>query len=157
MRIEGIPEDFAKLTSLGGVRHAIVAMPSAPIKRIAEIALFLGRLGVQVETVPAIEDLASGRARVSRLRPLEIQDLLGRSSVELDNAGIRQFIEQKVVMVTGAGGSIGSELCRQIAGLNPRRLLLVDQSEPSLFVIEQELIKAGYSGTIRKRPVEDLR
>ena len=148
VRIEGIPEDFAKLASLEGVRHAIVAMPSAPIKRIAEIALFLGRLGVQVETVPAIEDLASGRARVSRIRPLEIQDLLGRSSVELDNAGIRQFIEQKVVMVTGAGGSIGGELCRQIVGLNPRRLLLMDQSEPSLFVIEQELIKAGYAGTI---------
>jgi FlaA1/EpsC-like NDP-sugar epimerase len=148
VRIEGVPEDFAKLASLEGVRHAIVAMPSAPIKRVAEIALFLGRLGVQVETVPAIEDLASGRARVSRIRPLEIQDLLGRSPVDLDTSGIRHFVEQKVVMVTGAGGSIGSELCRQIAGLNPRRLLLVDQSEPSLFVIEQELIKAGYSGTI---------
>ena len=148
VRIEGVPEDFSKLASLEGVRHVIVAMPSAPIKRIAEIALFLGRLGVQVETVPAIEDLASGRARVSRIRPLEIQDLLGRSPVALDTAGIRHFIEQKVVMVTGAGGSIGGELCRQIAGLNPRRLLLLDQSEPSLFVIEQELIKAGYSGTI---------
>jgi FlaA1/EpsC-like NDP-sugar epimerase len=135
VRIEGVPEDFAKLASLEGVRHAIVAMPSAPIKRVAEIALFLGRLGVQVETVPAIEDLASGRARVSRIRPLEIQDLLGRSPVDLDTSGIRHFVEQKVVMVTGAGGSIGGELCRQIAGLNPRRLLLVDQSEPSLFLI----------------------
>ena len=123
-------------------------MPSAPTKRVAEIAFFLGRLGIQVETVPAIEDLASGKARVSRIRPVEIQDLLGRPVVELDTASIRHFVEQKVVMVTGAGGSIGSELCRQIAQLNPRRLLLLEQSEPSLFLIEQELQNLGYSGTI---------
>ena len=146
--IEGAPEEFATLRALDGVRRAIIAMPSAPTKRVAEIALFLGRLGVQVETVPALEDLASGKARVSLIRPVEIQDLLGRSVVDLNMTAIRRFVENKVVMVTGAGGSIGNELCRQIAQLNPRRLLMVEQSEPSLFLIEQELINSGYSGSV---------
>ena len=146
--VEGSPAQFSSISALKEVTHAIIAMPTAPVKRRAEIALQLARLGVKVETVPAIEDLASGKARVSRIRPIEIQDLLGRPPVDLDNSSIRTLVEHKVVIVTGAGGSIGSELCRQIAGLNPRRLLLVDQSEPSLFVIEQELIKADYAGTI---------
>jgi FlaA1/EpsC-like NDP-sugar epimerase len=145
VRIAGTPEEFSSLSCLDGVRHAIIAMPSAPLKRVAEIALFLGRMGIQVETVPALEDLASGKARVSRIRPVEIQDLLGRSVVELDTASIRHFVENKVVMVTGAGGSIGSELCRQIAQLNPRRLLMIEQAEPSLFLIEQELNKLGFA------------
>jgi FlaA1/EpsC-like NDP-sugar epimerase len=148
VRVEGVTEDFSHLACLEGVRHAIIAMPSAPAKRVGEIALHLGRLGVQVETVPALEDLASGKARVSRIRPVEIHDLLGREAVKLDTTAIRQFIEGKVVMVTGAGGSIGGELCRQIVTLNPRRLLLVEQSEPSLFLIEQELNDLGFGGTI---------
>ncbi len=146
--VEGSPDQFANISSLKDVTHAIIAMPTAPVKRRAEIALQLARLGVKVETVPAIEDLASGKARVSRIRPIEIQDLLGRPAVDLDNASIRNLVEHKVVVVTGAGGSIGSELCRQIAALNPRRLLLVEQSEPALFIIEQELIKFGFSGCI---------
>jgi FlaA1/EpsC-like NDP-sugar epimerase len=146
--VEGTPEDFSSLPRLEGVRRAIIAMPSAPIRRVAEIALLLGRLGIQVETVPALEDLASGKARVSRIRPVEIEDLLGRPVVELDGTSIRHFVENKVVMITGAGGSIGSELCRQIARSNPRRLLLVDQSEPSLFLIEQELNALGFSSMV---------
>jgi FlaA1/EpsC-like NDP-sugar epimerase len=146
--VEGSPAQFASISALKEVTHAIIAMPTAPVKRRAEIALQLARLGVKVETVPAIEDLASGKARVGRIRPIEIQDLLGRPAVDLDNASIRNLVEHKVVVVTGAGGSIGSELCRQIATLNPRRLLLVEQSEPALFLIEQELIKLGFCGCI---------
>jgi FlaA1/EpsC-like NDP-sugar epimerase len=129
------------------VTMVVVAMPSAPQRRIREIVLFLVQHGYKVETVPALEDLASGRAKATRTRPVEVEDLLGRDTVELDAGSIRQFVENKVVMVTGAGGSIGSELSRQIARLNPRRLLMVDQSEPSLFLIEQELNGAGFSGT----------
>lgn len=146
VRVEGSPELFPNLPGLGGVRRAIVAMPSAPRRRVAAIALFLGRLGMQVEIVPAVEDLASGKARVSQIRPIEVQDLLGRAPIELDNASINNFIENKVVMVTGAGGSIGSEICRQVSQLNPRQLLMVDQSEPALFAIEQELGLCGYGG-----------
>ncbi|MFM9030232.1 MAG: SDR family NAD(P)-dependent oxidoreductase, partial [Opitutaceae bacterium] len=82
------------------------------------------------------------------IRPVEVQDLLGRSPVEIDSAAIRKAISGQVVLVTGAGGSIGSELCRQIAALNPGRLLLVEQSEAALFLIEQELNEKGFSGTI---------
>jgi len=101
-----------------------------------------------VETLPALEDMASGKARVSKIRPIEIQDLLGREAIPLDCKSIRHFVENKVVMVTGAGGSIGSELCRQIANLNPRRVLMVEQSEPSLFLIEQEMNGLGLGGVI---------
>ncbi|MFT3867299.1 MAG: nucleoside-diphosphate sugar epimerase/dehydratase [Nibricoccus sp.] len=146
--VDGVAEDFFELKSLVGVRRAIVAMPSASAKRIGEIALFLGKGGVQVETIPALEDMASGKARVSKIRPIEIQDLLGREAIQLDSKSIRHFVENKVVMVTGAGGSIGSELCRQIANLNPRRVLMVEQSEPSLFVIEQEMNGLGLGGLI---------
>jgi len=146
--VAGKPEDFPRLTQIESVRRAIIAMPSAPQRRVAEIALFLGRLGIQVETVPALEDLASGRARVSRIRPIEIQDLLGRDVVNLDNQAIARFIDGKTVLVTGAGGSIGSELCRQIVDCRPRRLLLIDQSEPALFEVEQELRIRGHSEII---------
>ena len=134
-------------SKVGSVTTVVVAMPSAPQKRIREIVLFLAQHGYKVEIVPALEDLASGRTKVSRTRPVEVEDLLGRDAVALDGDAIRHFVENKVVMVTGAGGSIGSELSRQIARLNPRRLLMVDQSEPALFQIEQELNNAGFSGT----------
>ncbi len=144
--VEGAPEEFLTLSALEGVRRVIIAMPSASAKRIGEVALSLGKAGVQVETLPAVEDMASGKARVSKIRPVEIHDLLGREQVKIDTQSIRHFVEHKIVMVTGAGGSIGSELCRQIAQLNPRRLLLVEQSEPSLFLMEQELNELGLGG-----------
>jgi len=146
--VDGSPEEFFELKSLIGVRRAIIAMPSASAKRLGEIALFLGKAGVQVQTLPSLEDMASGKARVSKIRPIEIQDLLGREPVALDAQSIRHLVENKVVMVTGAGGSIGGELCRQIAHLNPRRVLMIEQSEPSLFVIEQELNGLGVGGLV---------
>jgi FlaA1/EpsC-like NDP-sugar epimerase len=141
----GTPEDLPT-SKAAGVSTVVVAMPSAPQKRVREIVLFLVQHGYKVEIVPALEDLASGRAKVNRIRPVEVDDLLGREEVTLDAAAIRGFVENKVVLVTGAGGSIGSELCRQIVRLNPRRVLMVEQSEPALFVIEQELNQQGFGG-----------
>lgn len=146
VEVVGTPEELPQ-SKISDVTMVVVAMPSAPQKRIREIALFLAKEGYKVEIVPALEDLASGKAKVSRIRPVEVEDLLGREEVALDTSAIRKFVEKKAVMVTGAGGSIGSELCRQIARLNPRRLLMVDQSEPALFKIEQELNAEGFSGT----------
>ncbi len=150
----GRPEDLIK-ADLEGVKTVIVAMPSAPQRRVREIVMFLAQHGYRVETVPALEDLASGKARVSHIRPVEVDDLLGREPVALDTNSIRKFVEGKVVMVTGAGGSIGSELCRQIARFNPQRLLLLDQAEGSLFLIEQEMNELGM-GAIATPLVADI-
>ena len=139
----GAPERIATAEDIGDVAKAVIAMPMASAKRIREVVLLLTAQGIKVETLPSIEELTSGRVRVSRIRPVEVQDLLGRDPVDLDSVGIRKLVEGRVVLVTGAGGSIGGELCRQIAALNPRRLLMVEQAEGSLFNIEQELNDLG--------------
>ncbi|MEX2381047.1 MAG: nucleoside-diphosphate sugar epimerase/dehydratase [Opitutales bacterium] len=128
--------------------EVIIAMPKAPAKRIAEVVKMLQKARIKFETVPSMDQLATGQVRVSQLRPVEIQDLLNRDSVELGTRNIQELVRGKVVMVTGAGGSIGSELCRQIAICAPRRLLLVEQSEVQMYQIEQELIEKGYGGMI---------
>ncbi len=139
----GRPESISQLNPPPDITKVVIAMPSATGKRVREVVQLMTARGYKVETLPSIEELASGRVTATRIRPVEIQDLLGREQVNLDTAAIRALIEGKVVMVTGAGGSIGSELCRQIAALNPQRLLMVEQSEGALFLIEQELNEAG--------------
>lgn len=152
-RVHGIPvigppevltENQRKLQ----LEEAIIAMPTAPAKRIGEVVRVLQAARLKFETVPSTDQLATGKVRVSKLRSVEIQDLLGREPIQLATENIRHILQDKVVMVTGAGGSIGSELCRQIAAFDPQRLLLVEQSEVQLFQIEQELLDQGYSGTI---------
>ena len=143
VRVIGAPERIATAEDIGDVAKAVIAMPMASAKRIREVVLLLTAQGIKVETLPSIEELTSGRVRVSRIRPVEVQDLLGRDPVDLDSVGIRKLVEGRVILVTGAGGSIGGELCRQIAALNPRRLLMVEQAEGSLFNIEQELNDLG--------------
>lgn len=130
------------------LEEAIIAMPSAPAKRIGEVVKILQKARLKFETVPSVDQLATGKVKVSQLRSVEIQDLLGRKPVELDVNNITSILKGRVILVTGAGGSIGSELCRQIASFNPQRLLLVEQSEVQLFPIEQELNEAGYAGQI---------
>jgi FlaA1/EpsC-like NDP-sugar epimerase len=125
------------------IREAIIAMPSAPAKRVGEIVHILRRGGLACRTLPSLDQLANGQVRVSQLRNVEVQDLLGRERVELETENIGQLLRGRVVLVTGAGGSIGSELCRQIAGYQPERLLLIERSEPQAFQIEQELIRPG--------------
>ena len=118
--VVGAPERIAELKHKDGVAKIVIAMPSASARRISEIVRLAQAAGLKVETLPTLAELASGRARASRIRPVEVQDLLGRQPVNLDSAAIRKFIEGSVVLVTGAGGSIGSELCRQSGGLESR-------------------------------------
>jgi len=153
--VVGAPEALARTNETGDLVKAVIAMPSASAKRIREIVQLLSAQGLKVETLPSIEELASGKVRASRIRPVEVQDLLGRDVVDLDSAGIRKLVEGRAVMVTGAGGSIGSELCRQIAALNPQRLVMVEQSEGSMFLIEQELNEMGL-GSIAVPLVADV-
>lgn len=141
--VVGRPEQIGALAKQYEITKAVIAMPSAPAKRIREVVALMTGAGLTVETLPALEELASGRVRASRVRPVEIQDLLGREQVALDNNAIHELVTGKVVMVTGAGGSIGSELCRQIIAHNPSRLLMVEQAEGSLFYAERQLAEMG--------------
>lgn len=122
-----------------GVEHVIVAMPSEHhLKRRLAIEL-ANNLGLEVLTVPAIDDLMSGKVSVSQIRKVDVEDLLGRDAVMLDNSGLQHLIADQAVLVSGAGGSIGSELCRQILKFKPSILICLDISEFSLYQLEQEL------------------
>lgn len=122
-----------------GVQYAIVAMPSATHSARRRAVDIANRAGLNVLTVPSFEDLVSGKVSVSQVRRVEVEDLLGREPVELDDLGLHDLMEKHVVMVTGAGGSIGSELCRQIAKYQPSLLVLFELSEFALYKMEQEL------------------
>jgi FlaA1/EpsC-like NDP-sugar epimerase len=148
VRVLGAPEKIVQERESLHIDEAIIAMPSAPAHRVGEILKLLRDVGIPCRTVPSIHQLALGQVSVSQLRNVEIQDLLGRDRVVLETESIRGILQEKVVMVTGAGGSIGSELCRQIASYRPTKLLMVERSEPSLFQIEQELIAAGHGHRI---------
>jgi FlaA1/EpsC-like NDP-sugar epimerase len=150
--VVGRPESLADgvLNLKGRLRleEVIIAMPAASAKRIAEVIKVLQCAELKMRTVPSMSQLATGQVKVTALRPVEIQDLLGRAAVEVDDTDVEQLLTGQVVLVTGAGGSIGSELCRQIAAFGPEKLILVERSEPQLFAIEQELLEAGHPATI---------
>jgi FlaA1/EpsC-like NDP-sugar epimerase len=118
--------------------EVIIAMPSAPGERVREIVDLLDALELRCRTVPAMSQVALGEV-ITQLRPVEVGDILGRESVYLDPSELNDFYIGKTVLVTGAGGSIGSELCRQLAGLGLARLIMVDHSEYHLFEIHAEL------------------
>lgn len=122
-----------------GANHLIVAMPSATPQQRRRAFDLAAATGLPVLTVPSADELRTGKSRVERLRDIEPEDLLGREPVVLDEAGIAQTLQDKTVFITGAGGSIGSELCRQVARFRPARLVLYELSEFNLYAIEQEL------------------
>lgn len=133
------PEALAALVERFGVRDALLAMPSVSRGRRREIIQWLERFPVHVKTLPGLADLVSGQSRVDDFRDVEIEDLLGRDPVPADADLLARDIRGKTVMVTGAGGSIGSELCRQIVRQEPAQLLLYEVCEFSLYRIEREL------------------
>ena len=137
-RVMGPIDRVGEVARRLNVEQAIIAMPSATHQQRKRAVDLCKHEGVSVMTVPALADIVSGKVSVSALRPIELEDLLGRDPVKLDAAGLRGFIDGKTVLVTGAGGSIGSELCRQIARFRPARLVLFDSSEFALYSIEQE-------------------
>ena len=147
--VVGPPEKLADAGEKLNIEEAIIAMPSASARRVGEIVRLLRQIRLPCRTIPSLDQLALGQIRVSQLRNVEVQDLLGREGVELETDNIRLTLQDRVVLVTGAGGSIGSELCRQIATYHPRQLLLLDRSEPNVFQIEQELIGLGHRDRIR--------
>jgi FlaA1/EpsC-like NDP-sugar epimerase len=146
--VAGAPEGIPQLVDKFGVTEVILALPSNSAKRIREISAIASRRGLRVRVVPSMSDLAGGRVRATDLRPVSVEDLLGRQPAQLDDAAIGSLIAGRTVLVTGAGGSIGQEICRQVAARNPGRLLLLDQCEVLLYQTEQALIAAGAGALI---------
>ncbi|MCG9026030.1 polysaccharide biosynthesis protein [Laribacter hongkongensis] len=133
------PADLDTLVSTLNISDVLLAMPSLSRRRRNEILSQIQVARVAVRTLPSVTDLAQGKVSISDLRELDIDDLLGREPVMPNHILLSKSIVGKVVLVTGAGGSIGSELCRQILTVNPARLLLIEQSEFALYAIHQEL------------------
>lgn len=124
------------------IEAVVLALPSASHGARSRVTEAAKALGLEVLTVPALEDLVSGLVAISALRPVDLEDLLGRDPVKLDDAGLHRFLAGRTVLVTGAGGSIGSELCRQIARFAPRELVLFDVSEFALYQLGEEFARA---------------
>lgn len=133
------PKHIQQMIDETGAAELLLALPSAPRSRKSEILATLERYPLHVRTVPGVTDLASGRVKVEDVQEVDIADLLGRDTVEPDRALFERCIRAQVVMVTGAGGSIGSELCRQIIASGPKALLLFDHCEFNLYSIHSEL------------------
>lgn len=132
------PNKISKLVRRDGVKEVFLALSSSSIQQRRNVIRSLEDYPVTVKTLPALEDIASGKVEISDLRPIDVEDLLGRDPVPPDATLLGQDIKGKSVMITGAGGSIGSELTRQIVRLSPKRLILFDVSEVSLYEIHEQ-------------------
>jgi FlaA1/EpsC-like NDP-sugar epimerase len=139
VKVKGVISQLEDISKRLAVRHVIVAMPSEYHQKRRQAIEFANKAGLEVLTVPAIDDLMSGKVSISQVRKVDVEDLLGRDAVKLDNTGLQQLIETRAVLVSGAGGSIGSELCRQIVKFKPAILVCLDISEYALYNLEQEL------------------
>lgn len=146
-RINGLPvypaERLVSLVEGKGITDVLIALPSAPRKRRHTIIQGLRGLPIGIRTLPGLMDLAHGRVQASDLRELTIEDLLSRDPVEPEIDAVRNRIEGRTILITGAGGSIGSELCRQILAAEPARLLLLEASEFALYAIHRSLTEVS--------------
>ena len=143
-RIAGVPvlgplEAVSDRAVLGAATHLIIALPGATARQRRRAFELASAAGLPVLTVPSADELRAGTGSSERVRDVEPEDLLGRETVQLDEQGIDKVLHGKTVLITGAGGSIGSELCRQVARYKPARLVLMELSEFNLYTIEQEL------------------
>lgn len=135
------PDSLSGLIAKYKVEQVLLAIPSASLKERKNILRQLEKLPVHVKSIPGIYDLVTGKHSIEQLREIEIDELLGRESVKPDEALMKRYIHTKNVMVTGAGGSIGSEICRQIIKISPTKLVLFEVSEFALYQIERELLE----------------
>jgi FlaA1/EpsC-like NDP-sugar epimerase len=144
--IHGIPvlgtvEQLPDVCEERNIEEIAIATPSASHQQLRRVIQVCEGTKIRFRTVPSMTDIASGKFRVSQIRDVDINDLLGREAVQLDLDLIEAFAKDKTILVTGAGGSIGSEMCRQLCNFDPKLLLLVEQAENPLFYIERELHK----------------
>ena len=144
VKLLGIPvlgtrKDIARIVKGHSIDEVIIAMPSASGESVREIVQICEKLGVELKIMPGVYDIISGDINVNPIRQVQVEDLLGRDPVSVDLEEVAGYVAGETVFITGAGGSIGSEICRQIARFNPGKLVLLGQGENSIFDIEQEL------------------
>ncbi|UCG32593.1 MAG: polysaccharide biosynthesis protein [Phycisphaerales bacterium] len=145
VEVLGRTSDIKEIAAEYQVDEVLLAIPSATQRQIRRIVELCSGTGLRFSTVPAVSDLIEGRVTVSQIREVAIEDLLGRVPVTLDTGIIENYVRDKCIVVTGAGGSIGSEMCRQLARFTPSHLILIEQAENNLFEIDREL-RAKYPG-----------
>jgi FlaA1/EpsC-like NDP-sugar epimerase len=150
VRVLGTTDELPHILRDNRPDELLIAMPSASGEVRQKIVNVTRQEGIPVKTLPGLYELISGDLNLAgQIRPVQVEDVLGREPVEVDLANVAQYLTDETVLVTGAGGSIGSELCRQIARLEPRRLVLVDQGETALFEIERELVdERGFAPSV---------
>ncbi len=158
IRIHGVPvlgglAQLVEIVSEHAIDEVVIAMPSASGKIIRQIVALSKTAGIASLTVPGLSELLSGQATVTHLRPVNIEDLLRREPVQIDQTAVRSMLSGKRVLVTGAGGSIGSELCRQIARCAPAQLIALGHGEDSLFTLENEFRQHGPAGRLQPQVV----
>lgn len=139
--VVGGRDKIEECADLYDVDEIIIAIPSLRGKELSELLNICKETNCRLRVLPSVHQLVNGEADVSKLREVDVEDLLGREPVEIDTASIAEYVSGRVVMVTGGGGSIGSELCRQIAGHNPRQLIILDIYENNVYDLQQELEK----------------
>lgn len=139
VKVQGFINDIPELVKKFQIKKIIIAIPTLSQKRLNEINDICNIEGVELFKMPNIEDVLSGKIEVNQLKKVEVEDLLGRDPVELDMASISKELTSKTILVTGAGGSIGSEICRQVCKFNPEKVVLLGHGENSIYLIHQEL------------------
>jgi FlaA1/EpsC-like NDP-sugar epimerase len=137
--VMGTTKDIEDVVRALRIEHIIIAIPSLTKKELNRIFEQCAKTNAKTQIVPKLEDIVTGKVSVSQFRDVQVEDLLGREPVELDIESISSYIENKVILVTGAGGSIGSEICRQVCRFNPRKIVLLGHGENSIYQIDMEL------------------
>ena len=148
LRILGVPvlgqvEALVKITRYQRIDEILIAIPSATPVEMRRLVKACKKTGIAFRTIPEMAELIAGRARLQQVREVSLNDLLGRIPVDLDLESVREHIRNRVVMVTGAAGSIGSELCRQIQNCEPKLLICLDQNETGIFHLQHQLAQGG--------------
>ncbi len=156
VKILGTVSSLNKVIKEKGVQEVLVAIPSAPPLLFKNIVSIVSKLKVPVKTLPGIWELIDGKITINKIRDVRIEDLLERDVINLDSEKIGEYLKGKKILVTGAGGSIGAEICRQVAGYKPQKLLLIGRGENSIFNIELEL-KSTYPDLSIRSYIADIK
>ncbi len=142
-KVLGSLDELADIARVTGAHRLLIAIPSASGDTVRKAVLDATALGLETRTVPSLDELVSGRMGATAIREVQVEDLLRRDTVSIDESGLRELIRGETVLVTGAGGSIGSELARQVFDMDPATLVLLDRAEGPLYDIERELTLLG--------------